>query len=198
MASMKVAKKVAKPTKKRPRLGGGRFSPPERQRAREVLRTAMSLLCEMAEDLSDETLTDRERADLRFNLREVEGFVDRATGGAVYARNRRWSLLYEFTKAVRDEGRKLTDFEIRRWPLLPAQYSAQTDDATAARALLVKCVTARSRHEWLQLLVDAIAEVEAAEMGDHNWFPDAFEATVHAHRREELRVLGVSDPKTKA
>ena len=107
-------------------------------------------------------------------------------------------MLYEFTRAGRDEGRKLTDFDIRRWPLLPAQYSAPGADATAARALLVKCVTARTRHEWLQLLIDAIAEVEAAEMGDHQWFPDAFEATIHAHRREELRVLGVSDPKTKA
>lgn len=198
MASTKAAMGSVKRTKKRARPSGDPFSAPERRHANELLRTARSLLFEMAEDLPDKALTDRERADLRFNLREVEGFVDRATGGAHYARNRRWSLLYEFTKAARDEGRKLTESEIRGWPLLPASYAALTDDAIAARALLVKCVTARTRYEWLQLLVDAIAEVEAAEMGDHEWFPDAFEATIHAHRRQELRVLGVSDPRTKA
>ncbi len=155
-----------------------------------MVRVAADLLHELGEDLDDATLTPRELTDLRFNIRELETFVVRSTGGETYARNRRWSFLYELTKGAREEGRPLDEKEIA---MLPPAYAAASRDAVAARALLVKSVAARTRYEWLDHLVSAIAEVEANTMGHHNFDPEAFEATIHAHRRDELRVLGVSD-----
>lgn len=191
MASTKVARgRGAKNTKKRPRLSNSPLSSNERDRAREMVRVAADLLHEIGEDVDDATLTPRERTDLRFNIRELESFVVRSTGGATYARNRRWSLLYEMTKAARDESRRLSAQDIDR---LPPAYAGANRDAVAARALLVKSVASRSRYEWLDLLITAIKAVEADEMGDRNWLPEAFEATILAHRRVELRVLGVSD-----
>lgn len=191
MASTKVARgRGARSTKKRPRPSDSPLSSDERDRARELVRVATDLLYELGEDLDGETLTPRERRDLRFNIRELESFVVRSTGGAAYARNRRWSLLYEMTKAARDESRRLTAQDVAR---LPPAYAAAGRDAIAARSLLAKSVAARTRREWLDFLVEAIAEVEADEMGDHTFDPEAFEATILAHRRVELRVLGVSD-----
>lgn len=192
MASTKVARgRSAKNTKKRPRPSDSPLSSDERDRAREMVRVAANLLHEIGGDLDDATLTPRERTDLRFNIRELEAFVVRSTGGEVYARNRRWSLLYEMTKAARDESRRLSAQDIAR---LPPAYAGAHRDASAARSLLAKSVAARTRREWLDFLVEAIAEVEADEMGDHTFDPEAFEATILAHRRVELRVLGVSDP----
>lgn len=191
MASTKVARgRGAKNTKKRPRLSNSPLSSNERDRAREMVRVAADLLHEIGEDLDDATLSAREQTDLRFNIREVESFVVRSTGGAAYARNRRWSLLYEMTKAARDESRRLSAQDIAR---LPPAYAGANRDAIAARSLLAKSVAARTRREWLDFLVEAIAEVEANAMGHHNFDPEAFEATILAHRRVELRVLGVSD-----
>jgi len=190
MASRKTRKSRKRPTKKRPQLSGRRLSKSERTQIRELLAEAARLLHSIHDDLEDKTLTPRERADLRFNVREVEVFVTRSTGGELFARNRRWSLLHELTKTARDEGRRLTTQELAH---LPRQFTGSAPDAVAARELLAKAVAARSRHEWLQLLIDAIAEVDVDAMGDHQWFPDAFETTILAHRREALRVLGISD-----
>ena len=191
MASTKVERgRGVKNTKKRPRSSGSPLSSNERDRAKEMLRVAADLLHEIGQDLDDGTLTPRERTDLRFNIRELQGYVVRSTGGATYARNRRWSLLYEMTKTARDERRQLTAQEIA---MLPAAFGGTSRDAVAARSLLAKSVSARTRREWLDFLVEAIAEVEADEMGDHTFDPEAFEATILAHRRVELRVLGVSD-----
>lgn len=194
MAPRKPVQSRKQPTRKRPRLSNGRLSTSERKRIREVLAEARRLLDSIGDDLEDGTLTPRERADLRFNVREVEIFVTRSTGGELFERNRRWSLLYERTKAARDEGRPLDEHDLAH---LPRAYTGTDQSAIAARSLLARSVAARTRVDWLVLLTKAIGKVDARAMGDRNWLPEAFEATILAHRREELRVLGISDVRTR-
>jgi hypothetical protein len=179
--------------KKRPRPTSAPISKEDREQLRDLLRSAGELLCSYGEDLADKALSVRERVDLRTNLRFVADFVMRANGGRLFDRNRRWALLYELTKNARKRKTRPSTVTIAQWPGLPRAYAATTKDALAARELLAKSVRARSRYEWLELLVDAIAILEVDEMGDRKWLPDAFEATILAHRREERRVLGVSD-----
>lgn len=176
-------------SKKRPRPSSAPLSARERDEARALLAAATELVAGLADELSDDGLDPEQRACLRADLGSLAEFVERANGGRLFERNRRWSLLYELTKDARARKERVTPDGVARWRLLPAAYASASRDAAAARELLARSVAAPSRREWLELLVDAIAEVEADEMGDHKWYPEAFEATVLAHRRDERRVL---------
>lgn len=150
--------------------------------ARELLGTAQAFLIGIREDLDDPPRGPRARVELRERIRIVLRWVKDLEGNE-YERNYRWSVLVHHVRDARREKQRPSAADIATWELLPPGYVS----SPKACALIAAAVAAKSKDQWLKLLVDAIREVEKTSP------PRSLEVIVSDFLKVERRLKGV-DP----